>query len=171
MTTGVLATTWRGAASAHDPTTTPYWYQRVVWPHIVKAGGSRERLNAMQLYGPVVNESKATCEYIALRRFREPPAFIFFGGTSVEANVARVAVYAPKRLPSRRWVVARGMTCRPIEDEDDDEYEDESRFTNVSGRTCLYLIIPVCGASKLRNLGGWLSSNTAFQFFTLGSRR
>jgi hypothetical protein len=78
MTTGVLPMAWRGAALAHDPTTTLYSCQRVVWLHRVKAGGSRELPSAMQLYWPGVNESKAACEYIALRRFREPPAFLFF---------------------------------------------------------------------------------------------
>ena len=49
---------------------------------------------------------EATGEYLALRRFREPPVLIFFGGTSYEANVARAAGDAPKRLPSRRWAIA-----------------------------------------------------------------
>jgi len=37
-------------------------------------------------------------------RFREPLAFARFRGTNIEAKVARVARYAPKRLPSRRRV-------------------------------------------------------------------
>ena len=67
-----------GEPLARDPTTTLYLYQRVVGPHRVKAGGSRELPSAMQLYGLGVSESKPTCVYIALRRFREPLVFIFF---------------------------------------------------------------------------------------------
>jgi hypothetical protein len=37
-------------------------------------------------------------------RSREPPVLARFGRTSDETNVARVAEYTPKRLPSRPWV-------------------------------------------------------------------
>jgi hypothetical protein len=40
-------------------------------------------------------------EYVAMTHYREPPVFIFFSGINVEANVARAAEDAPKRLPSR----------------------------------------------------------------------
>jgi len=81
----------------------------------VTAGGSRELPSSVQLYGPGVNEPKAMGEYIALRRFREPPVLLFLGGTSDEANVARAAGDVPKRLPSRRWEEhAPTLRARPI---------------------------------------------------------
>ena len=55
---------------------------------------------------------EATGEYIALRRFREPPVLIFLGGTSDEANVARAAGDVPKRLPSGRWAIGHHMNER-----------------------------------------------------------
>ena len=51
---------------------------------------------------PGVNKSKTTGRCIALRRSREPPVFTLLGGTAGETNIARVAGYTPKRLPSRR---------------------------------------------------------------------
>ena len=78
MTTRIMPIAWRGAALARDRTPTRYSYQRVVGPHHVIAGGSRELPSAMQLNKPGANESKAIGEYIALRRFREPPVFTSF---------------------------------------------------------------------------------------------
>jgi len=45
-------------------------------------------------------------KWITLGNSREPPVFGRFGGTNVETTFARAAGCAPKRLPSRRWVVA-----------------------------------------------------------------
>ena len=93
-------------------------------PERLKAGGSRELPSVMQLYEPGVNESEATNVWIALGRFREPPAFTRFGRTSHEAKIARVAGHAPKRLPSRRREQTRLINGpNPFED----EYENENR--------------------------------------------
>jgi len=50
---------------------------------------------------------KTQGKWIALKRSREPPDFTRFGWIGVETNAARVAGYAPKRLPSRRLAIAR----------------------------------------------------------------
>ena len=57
-----------------------------VRPRHVKSGGSRELPSAMQLYDPGVNESKATREWIASTRFREPPVITRFDGISAKTK-------------------------------------------------------------------------------------
>jgi hypothetical protein len=49
-----------------------------------------------------LSESKATGEGIALGRFREPLVSARFGRTRHETRIARVAGYAPKRLPRQQ---------------------------------------------------------------------
>ena len=94
----------------------------------MKTGGSRERLNAMRPLWAGRKRIEATGEYIARRRFREPPVLIFLGETSDEANVARAAGEVPKRLPSRRWTIVHHMNAPQLfEDEDDEDENDQLR--------------------------------------------
>jgi len=74
----------------------------------------------MQLYEPGVNDSKALGEYIASRRFRQPLAFILFGGISVEVNIAWAAGHVPKRLPLQAMGDRRAMTRTGFYEQEDD---------------------------------------------------
>ena len=80
-------------------------------------------------------------------RSREPPVLARFGRTSDETNVARVAGYTPKRLPSSisnpqtRVLFGLGAVLQHshtpslrvagFEDEDDDEDENEAPLVFV----------------------------------------
>src|ERR1700693_3794082 len=85
------------------------------------AGGSRERLHVMQFLSAVafsLQRNRYDGENITLGYSREPPVLARFCWISVITNVARGTRFAPKRLPSRRWAMARA-TPEPIEDGDD----------------------------------------------------
>ena len=55
-------------------------------------------------------EVTGTC--FALGYSREPPVFTRPGRTSIATKCARAARYTPKRLPSRRWVIAHRIDPR-----------------------------------------------------------
>jgi hypothetical protein len=58
--------------------------------------------------------------YVALGNSREPPAATFLGQITRLYEYREVAVYMPKRLPSKQWVIAHHMNTRRL-------FEDEGR--------------------------------------------
>ena len=84
-------------------------------PKHVRTSGSRERLSTMQLYGSGVSGSKPRMntsrgDVSGSRLFSD-----FLGGTSYEANVTWAAGDVPKRLPSKRWAIARHVNTPTVE--------------------------------------------------------
>ena len=80
LTTPVCSQRLEGSRSGLYPATLATFASSLVGPKRAKTGGSRERPIGSQLYGPVVNELKATSKCVALGYSREPPAATFFGG-------------------------------------------------------------------------------------------
>jgi hypothetical protein len=78
VTTCAIAHSLEGSRFAAGPNDDAIFLPARAGPKDVAAGGSRELPSAVQLYEPGANESNAMGEYIALRRFREPPVLIRF---------------------------------------------------------------------------------------------
>ena len=62
-------------------------------------GGSRERPNAMQLYRPVVNESKIKGEFLTLGDSREPPVENSFRPDGALERISRGRLVRAKAAP------------------------------------------------------------------------
>jgi len=73
------------------------------------AGGSRERLDALQFYRAWYDaaRNRRDGQNLVLSHSREPPVFTRFGRVDVETRSARAQRYTPKRLPSRPWEQTR----------------------------------------------------------------
>jgi len=67
----------------------------------------------------------------AMRHSREPLVFARFRGTNLEAKVARVARYTPKRLPSRLGVFVCSSCNSQIVDDDYDYERTPSNNTSI----------------------------------------
>jgi hypothetical protein len=95
----VIAQRLEGSRFGPHPVAPANFVATLIRPKRLKTGGSRERLNVVQLYGPSVNESKASGKCIALGDSREPPVENSFRPDGALERISRGRLVRAKASP------------------------------------------------------------------------